>query len=381
VWQRRLGSLWDKTLRVAELASAIAERLFAQGIEVDAADAARAAGLSRCDLLTRMVGEFPELQGVMGRHYAAAQGERAEVANALDEFYRPRNAGDGIAEGVLGQCLSLADKLDTLAGIFAVGMKPSGNKDPFALRRTALGLARTLIEGGLDLDLDEWLNKAYEQIDDALVVGAVVEQGKAATQAESKGVRIATSQSVHMRLPGGGERAELRDFILDRLRGYYAEQGFPVQQFEAVAAVRPASLLDFDRRLRAVAAFARQPEAEKLAAANKRVANILRKEGIDVEAAARRELNAEALCEPAGQALARALDDARSDNAPRLEVAATQRDYAGALARLAQLQAPVDRFFDEVMVMSDDPVLRAVRVSLLAHIKARFDAIADIALL
>jgi glycyl-tRNA synthetase beta chain len=381
VWQRRLGSLWDKTLRIAELASAIAERLFAQGIEVDAADAARAAGLSRCDLLTRMVGEFPELQGVMGRHYAAAQGERAEVANALDEFYRPRNAGDGIAEGVLGQCLSLADKLDTLAGIFAVGMKPSGNKDPFALRRTALGLARTLIEGGLDLDLDEWLNKAYEQIDDALVVGAVVEQGKAATQAESKGVRIATSQSVHMRLPGGGERAELRDFILDRLRGYYAEQGFPVQQFEAVAAVRPASLLDFDRRLRAVAAFARQPEAEKLAAANKRVANILRKEGIDVDAAARRELDAEALCEPAGQALARALDDARSDNAPRLEVAATQRDYAGALARLAQLQAPVDRFFDEVMVMSDDPVLRAVRVSLLAHIKARFDAIADIALL
>jgi glycyl-tRNA synthetase beta chain len=170
-------------------------------------------------------------------------------------------------------------------------------------------------------------------------------------------------------------------FILDRLRGYYTEQGFTPQQFEAVAAVRPASLLDFDRRLRAVAQFARQPEAEQLAAANKRVANILHKEGIDAAAAARHELDAELLCEPAGQALARALDEARIDNAPRLDVAAADRDYAGALARLARLQAPIDRFFDEVMVMTEDPKLRAARVSLLARIKARFDAIADIALL
>ncbi|MDE2225953.1 MAG: glycine--tRNA ligase subunit beta, partial [Xanthomonadaceae bacterium] len=173
--------------------------------------------------------------------------------------------------------------------------------------------------------------------------------------------------------------AELREFILDRLRGYYTEQGFTPQQFEAVAAVQPSSLVDFDRRLRAVAAFAKQPEAEKLAAANKRVANILRKEGID--AAAQHELNQELLHEPAEQALAQALDAARNDNAARLEGDAARRDYAGALTRLAQLQAPVDTFFDSVMVMADDPALRANRVALLARIKARFDAIAEIALL
>jgi glycyl-tRNA synthetase beta chain len=371
VWQRALGSLWDKTVRVAELASAIAARLFAQGIDVDAAQAAHAAGLSRCDLLTRMVGEFPELQGVMGRHYAAAQGERADVADALDEFYRPRNAGDGIAQGTLAQCLSLADKLDTLAGIFAVGMKPTGNKDPFALRRAALGLARTLIEGGLDIDVEALLPEH------AALIRADMRKA-AALKREQSGGRVAHLEAgdvVTLRI------AEVYPFILDRLRGYYTEQGFTPQQFEAVAAVRPASLLDFDRRLRAVAQFARQPEAEQLAAANKRVANILRKEGIDAEAAARHELDAELLCEPAGQALALALDEARSDNAPRLDVAAADRDYAGALARLARLQAPIDRFFDEVMVMAEDPKLRAARVSLLARIKARFDAIADIALL
>ena len=175
--------------------------------------------------------------------------------------------------------------------------------------------------------------------------------------------------------------AELRDFILDRLRGYYTEQGFNSQQFEAVAAVQPASFVDFDRRLRAVAAFAQQSEAEKLAAANKRVANILRKEGIDAGAAAQRELDSGLLREPAEQALAQALDAARNDNAARLDRVAAERDYAGALTRLAQLQAPLDAFFDVVMVMADDTALRANRIALLARIKARFDAIADIALL
>ena len=368
-YQKALGSLWDKTVRVEELASAIAERLFAQGIDVDAAQAARAAGLSRCDLLTRMVGEFPELQGVMGRHYAAAQGDVAEVANALDEFYRPRNASDGIAEGTLAQCVSLADKLDTLAGIFAVGMKPTGNKDPFALRRAALGLARTLIEGELDLDLAVLLKDALAEIPDPVF----------ATKPRSGEATASGSMALQERR--GSVAAELHAFILDRLRSYYTEQGFAPQQFEAVAAVQPASLVDFDRRLRAVASFAQQPEAENLAAANKRVANILRKEGIDTEAAAQRELDTTLLREPAERALAQALDAARRDNAPRLERAAAERDYAGALARLAQLQAPVDAFFDGVMVMADDPALRANRVALLARIKARFDAIAEIALL
>ena len=399
-YQKALGSLWDKTVRVAELASAIAERLFAQGIDVDAAQVAHAAGLSRCDLLTRMVGEFPELQGVMGRHYAAAQGEAIEVANALDEFYRPRHAADGIAAGTLAQCVSLADKLDTLASIFAVGMKPTGNKDPFALRRAALGLARTLIEGGLDLDLAVLLKDALAEIPDSALLPSASERGagsegtKLAHASEPapapSGSRFARVRSAPPLPKGEGKsnatrraevRAELHAFILDRLRSYYAEKGFAPQQFEAVAAVQPASLVDFDRRLRAVASFAQQPEAEKLAAANKRVANILRKEGIDALAAAQRELDAALLHEPAEQALAHALDAARTDNAPRLERIVAERDYAGALSRLAQLQAPVDAFFDGVMVMAEDPALRANRVALLARIKARFDAVADIALL
>jgi glycyl-tRNA synthetase beta chain len=394
VWQRQLGSLWDKTLRVAELASAIAERLFAQGIDVDAAEAARAAGLSRCDLLTRMVGEFPELQGVMGRHYAEAQGEPAGIARALDEFYRPRHAGDGIAEGALAQSVSLADKLDTLAGIFAAGMKPTGNKDPFALRRAALGLARTMVEGRLDLDLGVLLRDALAQIPDAALLPSpsgrgVGGEGPASRSVASSGSEPSPGASRHPLPKGDGQSVttrraevakELRGFILDRLRAYYAEQGFDARQFDSVAAVHPDSLADFDRRLHAVAAFAQQPEAEKLAAANKRVANILRKEGIDDVVAATRPIDADAFREPAERGLVEALHAAEADNAARLEGEVAGRDYAGALARLAQLQVPVDTFFDEVLVMAEDPAVRANRVALLARIKARFDAIADIAL-
>jgi glycyl-tRNA synthetase beta chain len=401
-YQKALDSVWDKTVRVAELATSIAQRLLAQGLDVDAAQAAHAAGLSRCDLMTRMVGEFPELQGVMGRHYALAQGEPAEVANALDEFYRPRNAGDGIAEGVLAQCLSLADKLDTLAGIFAIGLKPTGNKDPFALRRTALGLARTLVEADLDLDLDALLRDALAQVPDAALLPS--RSGRTAAVLPSLSGRGAGGEgpgparsagpspgAARPPLPKGEEEGvasrcaelavDLRAFIIDRLRGYYAEKGFTPQQFEAVAAVQPASLVDFDRRLHAVAAFAKQPEAENLAAANKRVANILRKEGIDATAAAAAPLVETLLHEPAEHALAEALRAAQADNAARLEGDAAQRDYAGALVRLAQLQGPVDAFFEGVMVMADDPAVRANRVGLLARIKARFDAVADIALL
>ncbi len=403
-YQKALGSVWDKTVRVAELATSIAQRLLAQGVDVDAAQAAHAAGLSRCDLMTRMVGEFPELQGVMGRHYALAQGEPAEVANALDEFYRPRNAGDGIAYGTLAQCVSIADKLDTLAGIFAIGGKPTGNKDPFALRRTALGLARTLIEGGLDLDLDALLREALAQIPGDALLPSPSGKHASVPSPSGRGWREAPGEGTELRaesepspappghpLPEGeGNKAaalraalseELRDFILDRLRGYYADKGFTPQQFEAVAAVHPASMVDFDRRLRAVAEFAQQPEADNLAAANKRVANILRKEGIDAVAAAARPLDDALLHEPAERALAEALRAAQADNAARLEGDAAQRDYAGALTRLAQLQAPVDAFFDGVMVMADNPALRANRVTLLARVKARFDAIAEIALL
>jgi glycyl-tRNA synthetase beta chain len=353
-WQKALGSLWDKTVRVAELARVIANRLREQGLHVDAALATHAAALSRCDLLTRMVGEFPELQGVMGRHYATAQGEREDVAQALDQFYRPRNAGDGIAQGVMAQVLSVADKLDTLAGIFAVGLKPSGNKDPFALRRAALGLARTLIEAGLDLDLDVLLRDALEQIPESAFAAGAKSDKKAGNRIELA--------------------AELRAFVLDRLRGYYADQGYTPGQFAAVAAVEPASLVDFDRRLRAVAAFARRAEAESLAAANKRVANILRKEGGDIREAGARAINESLLQEPAERALWQALQAAQAETQ-------SANDYEGKLARLAQLQAPVDTFFDSVLVMAEDAALRANRLGLLARIKMRFDAIADIALL
>ncbi|HEX7326828.1 MAG TPA: glycine--tRNA ligase subunit beta [Rhodanobacteraceae bacterium] len=421
-YQKALGSLWDKTQRVAALAAVVAGRLSAEGATVDAAMVQRAAELSRCDLMTRMVGEFPELQGIAGRHYAKAQGEPAGVSAALDSFYAPRQSGDAIADDRTGQVLAVADRLDTLAGIFAVGLKPTGNKDPFALRRAALGLARTLIEGKLDLDLDALLGDALAQIPDAAFLpspagrraggkgtnptrrsasspgvlrhplpgSSLAQQPPALAAArafESARAAPSSSQTPPLTPTGEGEnmparraalRVELRDFIFERLRGYYADRHYTAQQFEAVAAVQPPSLLDFDRRLRAVADFARRPAAEKLAAANKRVANILRKEGVDAEAAARRELDANLLHEPAEQALAAALEAAREDNAPRLAGAAAQRDYAGALTRLAELQQPVDAFFDGVMVMAEDAALRANRLALLARIKTRFDAIADI---
>jgi glycyl-tRNA synthetase beta chain len=353
-WQRALGSLWDKTVRVAELARAIANRLRESGMEVDAALATHTAALSRCDLMTRMVGEFPELQGVMGRHYAAAQGEQLEVADALDQFYRPRNAEDGIADRPLAQVLSIADKLDTLAGIFAIGLKPTGSKDPFALRRAGLGLARTLIEGRIDLDVRVCLREALEQIPET----AFAANSKSEVRVDARRIELAD---------------ELYAFLLDRLRGYYIERGFTPQQFEAVAAIEAVSLLDFDRRLRAVAAFAKRPEAEHLAAANKRVANILRKEGIDARVAAAQAIDEAHLREPAERELWQALQGVDADG--------DDRDYENRLARLSQLQTPVDMFFDQVLVMAGDASLRANRVRLLAKIKAQFDTVADIALL
>jgi glycyl-tRNA synthetase beta chain len=347
-YQQSLGSLWDKSVRVAELARVIANRVGA-----DAAQATRAASLSKCDLLTRMVGEFPELQGVMGRYYAHHDGELAAVADALDSYYQPRFAGDAIAADALGQVLAVAERLDTLAGIFAVGMKPGGNKDPFALRRAALGLGRTLIE-------------ALELLPDAALL-AGLKPGK-------DGQRPA--------LNAGQRRAilldELYDFVLDRLRGYYADQGFTSSQFESVLALQPASLADFDQRLRAVAEFARCPEAASLAAANKRVANILRKQAEDVNAPAIGRVVDPAHFEAdAERELADALTAAQHETASALAAG----DYAAVLARLAQLQQPVDTFFDNVLVNADNPAVRANRLALLGQLKAQFSAIADIALL
>jgi glycyl-tRNA synthetase beta chain len=357
VYQQALGTLWDKSCRVAELARIIANR-----VGVDAGEATHAASLCKCDLMTRMVGEFPSLQGVMGRHYALQQGESPAVAMALDSHYMPRFGGDAIAPDALGQVLSVAERLDTLAGIFAVGMKPSGSKDPFALRRAALGLARTLIEAGLELDLRACLIEALELLPDA-ALQAGLKPGK---DGKRPLLNVAERRAILL--------DELHAFVLDRLRGYYAEQGFDNAQFESVLAVQPDSLADFDRRLRAVAAFGRLPEAIHLAAANKRVANILRKEA---DAASSRTIDPTLFEADAERELAEALNQARADTAQALDAA----DYAAVLERLAQLQAPVDSFFENVLVNADNAAVRANRLALLAQLKAQFATVADIALL
>ncbi|MBB5014154.1 glycine--tRNA ligase subunit beta [Rehaibacterium terrae] len=338
-YQQKLGSYADKVARVAALAEAIAPQ-----VGVDAALARRAAELAKADLQSRLVGEFPELQGIAGRYYAAAEGEPAEVAAAIDEAYMPRFAGDAIAPSPLGRVLAVAERLDTLAGGFAAGLKPTGNKDPFALRRNALGLARTLIEGGLDLDLPHELRRAVHANDGTTAMDAAE-------------VRV----------------TELYDFILDRLRGYFADQGVPGAHFEAVAAVRPASLLDFDRRLKAIGEFARLPEAEALAAANKRIRNILKKAGDEIPDHVARSR----LIEPAEQALAESVEAAIRETDDVLAA----HDYIAVLKRLAWLRAPVDAFFDGVMVMAEDPALRENRLALLKRLADRFSAVAEIGLL
>ena len=369
-YQQQLGSVWDKTIRVAELARVIANRLSSAGIDVDAALATRAASLGKCDLMTRMVGEFPELQGVMGRYYATANGEHVDVARALDEFYRPRFAGDAIATGRIGQVLAIAERLDTLAGIFAVGMKPSGNKDPFALRRAALGLARTLIEGGLDLDLEALVREAVELIPPVKNNASVKapKAGDASPESNAEKQAAGQSQEAKLRLTD-----ELIEFVYDRLRGYYAEQGFGSDMFDAVRAVEPETLTDFDRRLRAVAEFSRLPDAQALAAANKRIGNILRQAGGAVagksdpallDAGAETELHAH--IEATLSAITPLVDQAR---------------YIDALRLLAELRAPVDRFFDQVMVMTEDERKRHNRLILLGQLRRMFLHVADISLL
>jgi glycyl-tRNA synthetase beta chain len=339
-YQQKLGSYADKSARVATLAAAIAGRL---GLDADAAT--RAAMLAKADLQSRMVGEFPELQGTMGRYYATALGESAAVADAIDEAYMPRFGGDAIAPSPLGRVLAVAERLDTLAGGFAAGLKPSGNKDPFALRRNALGLARTLLEGGLELPLADLLRNAVRG-----VLAHIGDGSDAAALAD-----------------------ELGGFVLERLRSYYADQGVGSAAFDAVAALGlggVASLPDFDRRLRAIAGFAALPEAPALAAANKRIRNILRKHAGVVPDA----VDAGRLVEPAERELHAALVAATAATDPLLAAG----DYVGVLRRLAALRPSVDAFFDGVMVMADDPAVRDNRLALLRQLADRFAAVAAV---
>ncbi|MFN8768824.1 MAG: glycine--tRNA ligase subunit beta [Lysobacteraceae bacterium] len=362
-YQQKLGSYADKVARIAQLARAIASAL-----DDDADLAQVAALLCKADLQSRMVNEFPELQGIAGRYYAAHDAGLAElptearnaVAVALDEVYAPRFAGDAIAASRLGQILALAERLDTLAGGFAAGLKPSGNKDPFALRRNALGLARTLIEGGLDLNLVGMVDAACMLLPDSVLS----EDQMAKLNVEER----AAAKAVDGRLEG--LKTFIYDFILDRLRSYFADRGVGAALFDAVAATTPVSLADFAERLAALQRFAELPEAAALAAANKRARNILKK----VEGALPEAIDASKLVEPAERELHDALVAALADT----DASLAARDYVAVLSRLAALRAPVDAFFDGVMVMAEDPAVRDNRLALLKALADRFAAVAAI---
>ncbi|WP_115051123.1 glycine--tRNA ligase subunit beta [Xanthomonas arboricola] len=370
-YQAKLGTVADKVARVAALAEAIAPQVGADPVQ-----ARRAAQLAKNDLQSRMVNEFPELQGIAGRHYAKAAGEPGEIALAIDEAYQPRFAGDDIALSPLGKVLAIAERLDTLAGGFAAGLKPTGNKDPFALRRNALGLARTVIESGFELDLKATLVTAVKLLPwDRLVRTATLKN-------EEKIADIESAQYAQL-------ASEIFDFILDRLRGYYADKGVAATHFNAVAAlfsVAPegaptglvgahpgathGSLYDFDRRIEAIGSFATLPEAEALAAANKRIRNILRK--VDGEIPG--DIDTTLLREPAEEALAEAVEAAIGDTGDALH----RHDYVAVLARLARLRPQVDAFFDGVMVNAEDPQLRANRLALLKKLGDRLGSVAAI---
>jgi glycyl-tRNA synthetase beta chain len=337
VFQNKLGTVYDKSARVATLAAEIATQ-----IGGDAALAERAAKLAKCDLVTEMVGEFPELQGIMGRYYARLDGEDNEVAEALDEQYLPRFAGDSLPTTASGQAVSLAEKLDTLTGLFGIGQPPSGVKDPFALRRAALGVLRISIEKELDLDLAALLHSAVNTFGDSLSEKNVTEQ--------------------------------VMTYFYDRLRGYAQEQGFKADEFEAVLAVKPSKPLDFIQRLEAVAAFRQLEQAESLAAGNKRIGNILRKNNAEADDL---QVNAGLLEEAAEKALAEKVNQAKSDLAPLTASA----DYTGVLNYLAGMRETIDSFFDDVMVMADDEAVRLNRLALLNQTRALFLGVADISCL
>ena len=333
VYHNKLGSQLLRTERIQLLAGTIARALGA-----DALLAERAAWLAKADLLTGMVGEFPELQGTMGRYYALHDGEPAAVADAIEAHYRPRFAGDSLPEGTVAAALALADKLDTLAGLFGIGQHPSGDKDPFGLRRAGLGVVRLLVEKNLPLSLPDLLDAAFKG-----------HPGKA-----------------------GDARAGLETFLFDRMRGYFLEQGYSAKEVEAVLCMNPVSINLIPRQLEAVRAFAAMPESASLAAANKRVANILRQAAAKGESFEKAEL-AE-LAEPAERALHEAIHCAAALAKAQFE----RGDYTAYLRSFAVLKTPVDAFFDSVMVMVDDAKVRRARLALLADLRSAMNRVADL---
>ncbi|CEG50589.1 glycine--tRNA ligase subunit beta [Stutzerimonas kunmingensis] len=336
VFQAQLGTVYDKAERVSRLAGLIAERTGG-----DKQRAARAGLLCKCDLATEMVGEFPEMQGVAGYYYALNDGEPEDVALALNEQYMPRGAGGELPSTLTGAAVAVADKLDTLVGIFGIGMLPTGSKDPYALRRAALGVLRILIEKQLDLNLVEAVNFAI---------------GQFGTQVKSAGLAD-----------------QVLEFIFDRLRARYEDEGVDVAAYLSVRAVQPGSALDFDQRVQAVQAFRTLPEAASLAAANKRVSNLLSKFDAKLPEAV----------EPRwfDNATEFSLYSAIQQAEQAVQPLAAARQYREALERLAHLRGPVDAFFEAVLVNAEDASVRANRYALLARLRGLFLGVADISAL
>ncbi len=335
VYHNKLGTQGERAQRVAAIASAIGEQL---GGEALARQADQAALLSKADLLTDMVGEFPELQGIMGRYYALHDGLPTDIADAIEDHYKPRFAGDTLPRGPVGICVALADKLETLAGMFGIGQLPTGDKDPFALRRHALGVIRMLIEQEISLPLNKLINAAF----DAFPAGML-----------------------------GDAHTDLETFVFERLAGLLREEGYTVQEVDSVLCMRPVRVDLVPKQLAAVRAFAALPEAASLAAANKRVGNILKKvsDGVTPSVAAA------LLKEPAEIALNAALGEVR----PKADAAFDAGDYTASLQSLAALKAPVDAFFDGVMVNAEDAALRNNRLGLLAILHQAMNRVADLA--
>jgi len=333
VYQKQLGTLHEKSERLIKTVSSLAELL-----NVDIKAAKRSAELCLCDLLTEMVSEFPDLQGTMGGYYAEADGEDAEVAIALEEYYQPRFAGDKLPTTTLGQCLAISEKIDSLVGIFAIGKAPTGDKDPFGLRRSAIGLLRIIIECELDIDLKDLITTAASNYPNEIDAKKVVD--------------------------------DVYHFLMERLRRYYLDEGVSPDTFESVLAINTGKPLDFHQRLKAVTEFRKLNEAESLAAANKRISNILKKsDAPDINS-----IDSNLLVEESEITLAKSLDEYQKRLAPILE----KRDYKSALTELAGLRDSVDNFFDNVMVNCEDEATKMNRLALLGNLSALFLQTADI---
>jgi glycyl-tRNA synthetase beta chain len=358
VYHNKLGTQGERVQRVCAIAKAIGQQL---GGDTLALQAEQAALLAKADLLTDMVGEFPELQGIMGRYYAQHDGLPDDVAYAIEDHYKPRFAGDELPRNEVGICVALADKLETLVGMFGIGQIPTGDKDPFALRRHALGIVRMLIEKNISLELPTLIKFAWNELPPVERIGSgytnkylekIQEVGLAGNPLVSETV------------------SNVLEFFSDRIAVSLRDQGYSAQEVDAVLALAPTRLGDVPRRLEAVRAFSSLPEAAALAAANKRVGNILKK----VEGEISTEVNAALLQEAAEQALHQALGEI----APQANAAFDRGDYTASLQALAALRSPVDAFFDGVMVNADDLALRANRLALLAQLHAAMNRVADL---